>query len=192
MTTLLLPITMREAWHLVKRTAWPGTTKIGTVKWAQRHKAVIDMPCHYDSGRTTSTDIAHTLGMRTGPYHNWPHPCTVSYHTSRCFHGRPAKKKERKKEGIHWWWYNFVMSLVFSIHFVLNMKNRPATYWTPLVLQLVLNLICWHSLDVLCFYLQYVNKSIQEKYIQQVFDAVLSSPEIENIQPVLGQCVLLS
>jgi len=34
---------------------------------------------------------------------------------------------------------------------------------------------------------QYVNKSIQEKYIQQVFDAVLCSPEIENIQPKLGQ-----
>jgi len=44
----------------------------------------------------------------------------------------------------------------------------------------------------MCFYVQYVNKSIQEKYIQQVFDAVLSSPEIENIQPKLGQCVLYS
>jgi len=33
-----------------------------------RHKALTDTPCHYDSGRTTSTDIAQTLGMHTGPY----------------------------------------------------------------------------------------------------------------------------
>jgi len=39
-------------------------------------------------------------------------------------------------------------------------------------------------------FVQYVNKSIQEKYIQQVFDAILCSPEIENIQPKLGQSVL--
>lgn len=38
--------------------------------------------------------------------------------------------------------------------------------------------------------MQYVNKSIQEKYIQQVFDAVLCSPEIENIQPKLGSFLL--
>ena len=38
--------TMREAWHLVKRTARLGTRKI-------RHKAVTDTPCHYDSGSTT-------------------------------------------------------------------------------------------------------------------------------------------
>jgi len=58
------------------------------------------------------------------------------------------------------------------------------------VLQLVIinyiNLLT-HASDTLCFCVQYVNKSIQEKYIQQVFDAVLSSPEIENIQPNLGQ-----
>jgi len=30
MTTCLLPVTMREAWHLVKRTAWLGTIKYGT------------------------------------------------------------------------------------------------------------------------------------------------------------------
>jgi hypothetical protein len=36
------------------------------------------------------------------------------------------------------------------------------------------------------FAFQYVNKSIQEKYVQQVFDAVLRSAEIENIQPQLG------
>jgi len=44
-----------------------------------------------------------------------------------------------------------------------------------------------HVHQMLCFCVQYVNKSIQEKYIQQVFDAILSSPEIENIQPRLGQ-----
>jgi len=41
-----------------------------------------------------------------------------------------------------------------------------------------------------CACVQYVNKSIQEKYIQQVFDAVLCSPEIENVQPKLGQFTL--
>ena len=59
MTTFLLPITMREAWHLVKRTAGLGITKI-------QHKALIDMTCHYDSGRTTPTDTAYTLGMHNG------------------------------------------------------------------------------------------------------------------------------
>ena len=50
-----------EIWHLlVKRTARLGTTKI-------RHKALTDTPCHYDSGRTTPTDTAYTLAMRTGP-----------------------------------------------------------------------------------------------------------------------------
>jgi len=46
----------------------------------------------------------------------------------------------------------------------------------------------WCLIHIYCaaVFVQYVNKSIQEKYIQQVFDAVLSSPEIENIQPKLG------
>jgi len=48
-----------------------------------------------------------------------------------------------------------------------------------------------HVHQMLCFCVQYVNKSIQEKYIQQVFDAILSSPEIENIQPRLGQWFFL-
>jgi len=59
MTTFLLPITMREAWHLVKRTARLGTTDI-------QHKALTDMPCHYNSGRTTPTDTAYTLGCALG------------------------------------------------------------------------------------------------------------------------------
>ena len=37
MTTFLLPITMREVWHLVKHTARLGTTKI-------QHKALTDTP----------------------------------------------------------------------------------------------------------------------------------------------------
>jgi len=47
-----------------------------------------------------------------------------------------------------------------------------------------------YTLSVTVF-VQYVNKSIQEKYIQQVFDAVLSSPEIENIQPKLGEYICI-
>jgi len=53
----------------MKRTARLGTTKI----W---HKALTDMPCHYDSGRTTPTDTAYTLGMRIGSCRNWPQRCT--------------------------------------------------------------------------------------------------------------------
>jgi len=43
-----------------------------------------------------------------------------------------------------------------------------------------------HTAHIMPLCVQYVNKSIQEKYIQQVFDAILCSPEIENIQPKLG------
>ena len=52
--------TMRETWHLVKHAARLHATKI----W---HKALTDTPCHYDSGRTTPTDTAYTLGMCIGP-----------------------------------------------------------------------------------------------------------------------------
>ena len=47
---------MREAWHLVKRTARLSTTNI-------QHKALTDTPCNYDSGCTTPTDTAYMLGM---------------------------------------------------------------------------------------------------------------------------------
>jgi len=85
MTTFLLPITMREAWHLVKRTATLGNTNI--------QHTLTDTPCYYDSGRTTPTDTAYTLGMRTGPCRDWPQRCTMDYHTSHCFHSRPAKNE---------------------------------------------------------------------------------------------------
>jgi len=35
--------------------------------------------------------------------------------------------------GVHKWWYNILIILVFNIHFVLK-KNSPWTSWTPLIL----------------------------------------------------------
>jgi len=34
---------------------------------------------------------------------------------------------------VHKCWYNILVILVFNIHFVLNKKNSPGTYWTLLV-----------------------------------------------------------
>jgi len=35
---------------------------------------------------------------------------------------------------VHKRWYNILIILVFNIHFALNKKNSPGTYWTPLIM----------------------------------------------------------
>jgi len=56
--------------------------------------------------------------------------------------------------------------------------------WVCALLPTLYSSVCLHNA-------QYVNKSIQEKYIRQVFDAVLCSTEIDSIQPKLGQCICI-